>query len=187
MTSLCSECLTAYCFHCKGVSTWVEEAAVWRSLTLITLSDLYSISGYHLFEDSYRSITGIFIKNISRYEHTLLFFIFSYINKNQFNTNLSILLFLPLMYLRNYSALIQKFLTMFISGVKHGIDLSAHVHMYQMCSLVFMRVPKQLEQELSLNLLSAYRSHSPKWATLSVLSGRGLRGPTVAWCARVGW
>lgn len=58
------------------------------------------------------------MKNISKYEHPLLLFTFSYIKKKVISTDLFAFLFLPLMDLRDYSALTQTFLTIFMSGVK---------------------------------------------------------------------
>jgi hypothetical protein len=43
-------------------------------------------------------------------------------------------------------------------------------HMQQMCKLVFMWVPQQVEHRLSLTLLPAYGSCSPNWAALVDLS-----------------
>ena len=45
--------------------------------------------------------------------------------------------------------------------------------MEQMCSLVFMWIPQQLKQGMSLNLLSVCGSYFPNWGDLSGLSGRG--------------
>lgn len=85
------------------------------SLTFITSSDLYL---GHPCLKIHKTNQGVFVKNISRYEHPLLLFTFSYIKKKAFSTDLCTLLFLPLMDLRDYSARTQTFVTIFMSGVK---------------------------------------------------------------------
>lgn len=57
-------------------------------------------------------------KNISRYEHPLLLFTFSYIKKKAFSTDLCTMLFLPLMDLRAYSARTETFVSIFMSGAR---------------------------------------------------------------------
>ena len=55
----------------------------------------------------------------------------------------------------------------------HRLDLAPHPMYVQMCSLVFMWVPQQLERGLSLTLLPGCRSCSFNWAASSGLSERG--------------
>lgn len=54
----------------------------------------------------------------------------------------------------------------------HELNLGPQ-YMLQMCRLVFMQVPQNLQQGLPLTLLSAYRFCSPNWAALFVFNGRG--------------
>lgn len=54
------------------------------------------------------------------------------------------------------------------------VGLRPTAHVQQMCRLVFMWVPQQVEHRLSLTVLPPYRSCSPpNWAALSDLSGKG--------------
>ena len=46
-------------------------------------------------------------------------------------------------------------------------------YIWHICSLIFIQVPYQLKQELSLTLLSAFGSLSLSWTSLFNLSGRG--------------
>lgn len=85
------------------------------SLTFITSSDLYL---GHPCLKIHTTNQGVFVKYISRYEHPLLLFTFSYIKKKAFSTDLCTVLLLPLMDLRDDSAQTQTCATIFMSGAR---------------------------------------------------------------------